>query len=221
MEALKERVDAAILANPKLAELRQQIRVEITPDGLRIQIVDDFKRPMFALGGAKVEPYMRELLREIGTVLNQVDNKLVLTGHTDAAPYGGGERGYSNWELSADRANASRRELIAGGMAPTKIVRVVGLADSALLDKADPRNPLNRRISIIVLNKLAEERMNEAGGEIEAGTVDALKDLLPADSDSNSDSNSDCGARIADCAQPGTSAAAPVEVDAAVRKDSQ
>ncbi|HEU0199126.1 MAG TPA: flagellar motor protein MotB [Burkholderiaceae bacterium] len=181
MEALKERVDAAILANPKLAELQHQIRVEITPDGLRIQIVDDFKRPMFALGGAKVEPYMRELLREIGTVLNQVDNKLVLTGHTDAAPYGGGERGYSNWELSADRANASRRELLAGGMAPTKIVRVVGLADSALLDKADPRNPLNRRISIIVLNKLAEARMNEAGGEIEAGTADSLKELLPGE----------------------------------------
>ncbi len=181
MEALKQRVDAAILANPKAAELRHQIKVEITPDGLRIQIVDDFKRPMFALGGAQVQPYLRELLHEIGRVLNGVDNKVALSGHTDGAPYAGGERGYSNWELSSDRANASRRELIAGGMASEKIVRVVGLADSSLLNKEDARDPLNRRISIIVMNKIAEERMNQAGGEIEAGTADEVEDsLLPA-----------------------------------------
>lgn len=179
MEALKAKVEGVLFSNPKLAELRAQIRIEITPDGLRIQIVDDFNRPMFALGGAQVQPYMRDLLREIGKVLNEVDNKIALSGHTDAAPYAGGERGYSNWELSADRANASRRELIAGGMDPAKIVRVVGLADSNLLLKDDPRNPLNRRISIIVMNKIAEERMNRAGGEIEAGTADEIKDSLP------------------------------------------
>jgi chemotaxis protein MotB len=175
MEDLKARLESALLANPQLAELRHQIRVEITPDGLRIQIVDDFNRPMFALGGAQVQPYMRDLLREIGQVLNQVDRKIVLTGHTDAAPYAGGERGYSNWELSADRANASRRELIAGGMDPAKVVRVVGLADSSLLNKDNPRDPLNRRISIIVLNKLAEEKLARAGGEIEAGTADEVE----------------------------------------------
>ncbi|MCS6945936.1 MAG: flagellar motor protein MotB [Sutterellaceae bacterium] len=178
MEALKAKVEAALFANPKLAELRKQIRIEITPDGLRIQIVDDFERPMFALGSAQVQPYMRDLLREIGAVLNQVDNKIALSGHTDAAPYASGERGYSNWELSADRANASRRELIAGGMEPGKIVRVVGLADSNLLVKDDPRHPLNRRISIIVLNKLAEERLAQAGGEIEAGTGEDVKDAV-------------------------------------------
>jgi chemotaxis protein MotB len=118
---------------------------------------------------------MRDLLREIGQVLNQVDRKIALTGHTDAAPYVGGERGYSNWELSADRANASRRELIAGGMDPAKVVRVVGLADSSLLNKDNPRDPLNRRISIIVLNKLAEEKLARAGGEIEAGTADEVE----------------------------------------------
>ncbi|HXF47618.1 MAG TPA: flagellar motor protein MotB [Burkholderiaceae bacterium] len=182
MEDLKAKVEAALFANAKLAELRNQIRIEITPDGLRIQIVDDFNRPMFALGGAQVQPYMRDLLREIGAVLNQVDNKIALSGHTDAAPYAGGERGYSNWELSADRANASRRELIAGGMDPAKIVRVVGLADSHLLLKDDPRNPLNRRISIIVMNKIAEERMAQAGGEIEAGSADEVKESLPDES---------------------------------------
>ncbi|GIK84902.1 MAG: chemotaxis protein MotB [Betaproteobacteria bacterium] len=179
MGRLKQRVDAAILANAKLSEFRHQVRVEITPDGLRIQIVDDFNRPMFELGSSRVQPYMREILHEIGKVLNEVDNKVALSGHTDGAPYAGGDRFYSNWELSSDRANASRRELIAGGMEPSKIVRVVGLADSSLLVKDEPRSPLNRRISIIVLNKLAEDRLNRAGGELEAGTVEDVKDALP------------------------------------------
>jgi len=179
MLELKSRVDAAIVGNPSLAEYRNQIRVEITPDGLRIQIVDDFNRPMFDLGGAAVKSYMREILREIGKVLNDVDARLALTGHTDSAPYAGGQRSYSNWELSADRANASRRELIAGGMDPLKIARVVGLADSSLLNKEDPLDPLNRRISIIVLNKIAEERLQRAGGEIEAGAPDAVSDSIP------------------------------------------
>jgi chemotaxis protein MotB len=179
MEELKTRIDAAILGSSTLSEFRNQIRVEITPDGLRIQIVDDFNRPMFDLGGATVKSYMREILREIGKVLNNVDAKLALTGHTDSTPYAGGQRSYSNWELSADRANASRRELIAGGMDAQKIVRVVGLADSSLLDKDQPRNPLNRRISIIVLNKIAEERLLRAGGEIEAGAPEAVSEAMP------------------------------------------
>jgi chemotaxis protein MotB len=179
MEELKARIDGAILANATLSEFRNQIRVEITPDGLRIQIVDDFRRPMFDLGGATVKSYMRDILHEIGKILNEVDNRIALTGHTDSAPYSGGQRWYSNWELSADRANASRRELIAGGMNPQKIARVVGLADSSLLDKEDPRNPLNRRISIIVLNKIAEERLQRARGEIEAGDPEAVSESLP------------------------------------------
>jgi chemotaxis protein MotB len=100
---------------------------------------------------------MREILHEIGRTLNEVPNKITLSGHTDAQPYASGEKGYSNWELSADRANASRRELIAAGMNENKIVRVVGLSSAVLFDKQDPLNPMNRRISIIVMNKKAEE----------------------------------------------------------------
>jgi chemotaxis protein MotB len=177
MLELKSKVEAAIVGSPALSEYRNQIRVEITPDGLRIQIVDDFNRPMFDLGGARVKSYLRDILREIGKVLNDVDAKLALTGHTDSAPYAGGQKSYSNWELSADRANASRRELIAGGMDPGKIVRVVGLADSSPLNKDDTRDPLNRRISIIVLNKIAEERLLRANGEIEAGAADEIPDV--------------------------------------------
>lgn len=178
MEELKERVNQAILQNDKMAQFKDQIRVEVTPDGLRIQIVDDFRRPMFDTGSARVKDYMRDILREFGKVLNAVDSKVVLTGHTDSARYAAGDKSYSNWELSADRANASRRELIAGGLDPRRIARVVGLADSNPLDKDNPMNPLNRRISIIVLNKMAEERMQAAGGEIEAGNTEGLEKTI-------------------------------------------
>ena len=180
MEKLKGRVDAAILNNPRLAEYRHQIRVEVTPDGLRIQIIDDFNRPMFELGSSIVQPYMREILRAIGEVLNDVDSRVALSGHTDSAQYAGGERGYSNWELSADRANASRRELVAGGLGRDRIVRVVGLADSQRLVKDDARSPLNRRIAIIVLNKLAEDRLSQADGELTAGGAEQVEAALPA-----------------------------------------
>jgi len=95
--------------------------------------------------------------------LSEVENNVALAGHTDAAPYAGGARGYSNWELSADRSNALRRELVAGGLGEHKIVRVVGLASSVLLRADDPWNPANRRISIVVLNKATEERIRRDG----------------------------------------------------------
>src|SRR4051812_21217605 len=101
LQALKQHVEDVLAGNPKLAALKSQIRLDMTPDGLRIQIVDDQNRPMFDSGSALVKPYMRELLQEIGGVLAEVPNRLTLEGHTDAAPFGGGERGYSNWELSS------------------------------------------------------------------------------------------------------------------------
>jgi chemotaxis protein MotB len=142
-----------------LRQFRQQIRIDSTQQGLRIEIVDTQKRPMFALASNSVQPYMRDILREIGAALGGVENRISLAGHTDAAPYGNGERGYSNWELSADRANASRRELVAAGMPDAKLGRVVGLAASDLLEPDSPRAPANRRITITVLTREAEERL--------------------------------------------------------------
>ena len=158
LRGLKDRIDDLIARNKRLAEYRSQIKIDITPDGLRVQIVDDQNRPMFDSGSALVKPYMRDILREIGSALGDIDNRVILAGHTDATPYGSGERGYSNWELSADRANASRRELVAGGLPEPRVFRVLGLASSSLYDAGNPQNPINRRISIIVLNREAEER---------------------------------------------------------------
>lgn len=159
IRALQAKIDAMITGNPKLNEYRSQIRIDVTPDGLQIQIVDDQNRPMFDLGSALVKPYMRDILREIGSALVEVENRVSLAGHTDATPYGNGDRGYSNWELSADRANASRRELVVAGMPDEKLTRVVGLAASDPLEPANTRAAVNRRITITVLTREAEERL--------------------------------------------------------------
>ena len=159
LAALSTKISDVIAKSPKLLEFSSQIRLETTADGLQIQIVDDQKRPMFDTGSALVKPYMRDILREIGAALNGVENKISLDGHTDSAPYSQAERGYSNWELSSDRANASRRELVAAGMPDDKLARVVGLAASLLLAPGDPLSPANRRISITVMTREAEERL--------------------------------------------------------------
>jgi chemotaxis protein MotB len=156
---LQVKLMAAIEAKPVLRQFKQQIRVDSTLQGLRIEIVDTQKRPMFATASDEVEPYMRDILRAIGETLNGVPNRIVIQGHTDAVPYAGNGKGYSNWELSADRANASRRELIEGGMDEDKVLRVLGLASTQNLNKADPLDPENRRISIIVLNRKSEQAM--------------------------------------------------------------
>ena len=159
LEALKKRVEEAIAANPKLAAMKSQIRLDMTRDGLRIQIVDEQNRPMFDSGSAIVKPYMHDLLREIGHSLTDVPNRITMEGHTDAQPFGGGERGYSNWELSSDRANASRREIVAGGLPEDRMLLVQGMASSNLFLPSDPASPMNRRISVIVMNRDAEDRL--------------------------------------------------------------
>ena len=165
LEDLKSRLERLIQSNPTMREFRKQLLLDITTEGLRIQIVDDQNRPMFALARAELEPHTKAILQKLGEVLNEMPNKVSLAGHTDATPYASGEKHYSNWELSADRANASRRQLVMGGMNEQKIMRVVGLSSAALFDKDDPANPVNRRISIIVMSKKAATALSNEGGE--------------------------------------------------------
>ncbi len=162
LKALKARIEATIEANPLLKKYQKQLLLDITSEGLRIQIVDEQNRPMFALASARLQPYTADILHVIGTVLNEVPTRIGLSGHTDSTPYMS-DIGYSNWELSSDRANASRRELVIGGMSDAKILRVVGLASAAHLDRKDPFNAINRRISIIVMNKRTEETVIRDG----------------------------------------------------------
>ncbi|OWW22483.1 flagellar motor protein MotB [Noviherbaspirillum denitrificans] len=170
LRGLKAKIEEAIESRPALKQFKKQLLIDITTEGLRIQIVDEQNRPMFALAKAELQPYTRDILVEIGRALNDVPNRVSLSGHTDATPYASGEKGYSNWELSADRANASRRALIAGGMDEAKVLRVVGLSSAVLFDKQDPFNPINRRISIIVMNKKTEESASKDGGTVEVSS---------------------------------------------------
>ena len=164
LKGLKARVDQVMEASKLLQPYRDQVLVDITSEGLRIQIVDDQSRPMFDLGSAHMKPYARDILLALTEPLNEVENKISLTGHTDAKPYASGERSYSNWELSVERANASRRVLVAGGIAEGKIKRVIGMASAVPFDPTDPFNPANRRMAIIVLSKQAEESLDKASG---------------------------------------------------------
>jgi len=154
--------------------------MEMTRDGLRIQIVDQDNHAMFGSGSATMAQPMRELLRDLGSILTEVPNRLTLEGHTDALPFGGGDRGYSNWELSADRANASRRELIAGGLPDDQVLRVQGLAASNLYDRRDPAAPANRRISIIVMTREAEEAVFRVVPELPEEAENEAESAPPA-----------------------------------------
>ena len=162
IDQLKQQLDQMIESSPVLKQFRPQLLIDITPEGLRIQIVDSSKRPMFDRSSAVVVSYMRNILREISPVINAQPNKITLAGHTDATQYAQGDKSYSNWELSADRANASRRELIAGGLQEIKVLRVMGVASSMNLNQDDPFAPINRRISIVVLNHRAQTEIEKA-----------------------------------------------------------
>jgi chemotaxis protein MotB len=148
----------AISKSQALEPFKDQLLLDITPEGLRIQIVDAQNRPMFDSGSAQLKDYTDTILREITPYLNSVPNRVSLTGHTDTTPYAG-HNGHTNWELSsADRANAARRSLEAAGLATDKVAHIVGLSSSVLFDKDNPRAPINRRSSSILMTRQPEEQ---------------------------------------------------------------
>lgn len=179
---LQERIERAIEQDPELRHLRSQMRFDLTREGLRIQLLDTEQRPMFELGSDQVAPYMRNLLRTMAPLLNELPNDLSISGHTDSVPYAGGYRGYSNWELSNDRANASRRELVAGGLDPDQLLRVSGFADRVRLPDTAPTDPVNRRIELVVLlPEIAEAIRNPGVMSFDSSLPeeDALLEALP------------------------------------------
>ncbi len=166
LEALKKALDHQIKINPQLSAFRNQLLIDITRDGLRIQVVDSEKRPMFALGGAQLQSYAQTIFRDIAPTLNSLPNMISITGHTDALNYQDHGKGYSNYNLSADRANAVRQVLVRSGLVEAKVLRVVGMASVAPFDPHDPNSPLNRRVSVLVLTHRAAARiLKEQGAE--------------------------------------------------------
>jgi chemotaxis protein MotB len=152
LQRVKTEVDQAIRSDPALAGLGDNLRVDRTPEGVRIQIVDQDQRSMFPLGGSTLEPYTRALMAKLATIIARTGRQISVTGHTDAIPFRAGSV-QDNWQLSSDRANASRRALIASGLPEARIVRVVGKADTEPLDRSHPDAAQNRRISIVLLRQ--------------------------------------------------------------------
>ncbi len=169
--SLLQDLRAAIDKSKTLRPFKDQLLLDITPEGLRIQIVDAQNRPMFDLGSSRLKDYTVSILHELTVYLNSVPNRISLSGHTDTTPYMA-MNGYTNWDLSADRANSARRALEAGGLGADKVARVVGLSSVVLFDAKNPRNPINRRISIIVMTKQAEESALHTDTQ-DAGAVQA------------------------------------------------
>ncbi|HEN3659179.1 TPA: flagellar motor protein MotB [Yersinia enterocolitica] len=182
LNKLREKLDQLIESDPRLKALRPHLLINMMDEGLRIQIIDSQNRPMFKMGSAQVEPYMRDILRAIAPILNDIPNKISLSGHTDDLPYASGERGYSNWELSADRANASRRELLSGGLDEGKVLRVVGMASTMRLKEQASDDPVNRRISILVLNKQTQHDIEHENLDNKALDIEKAESLKQIDS---------------------------------------
>ena len=155
LELLLQELQNKVDENPQLQKFKDQILFEITQDGLRIQIMDAENRPMFDSGSARLKPYFEDILLAMADTIKAVPNKISISGHTDAKPYSGAGD-FGNWELSANRANAARRVLVAGSYPDSQVARVVGYASSSLFDRKDPFNPVNRRIDIVVLTKKAQ-----------------------------------------------------------------
>jgi chemotaxis protein MotB len=166
LDALRKDLNAALERSQALAPFKDQLLLDITSEGLRIQIVDKQNRAMFDTGSATLKPYTVQILHELAGFVDQVPNRISISGHTDATPYtaADGTTRYGNWELSADRANAARRALLDGGMPVDKVTRVVGLAQAVPFDKTDPTSPKNRRISIVVMTDEAAKAA--AGSEM-------------------------------------------------------
>jgi chemotaxis protein MotB len=182
LSELKQKFEALmndkIAQDSTLAKYKNQLKLDMVAEGLRIQIVDEQNRPMFKSGSSELEVFAHGILQEIAQLLNEVPNAVSLSGHTDSSKFAGGAAGFTNWELSSERANASRRELILGGLDPAKIMRVNGFSDVVPLDRENIYNPVNRRISIVVLNKEAESDIREQAGQ--QAEQDAGSDPAPA-----------------------------------------
>ncbi len=184
LQNLKEKLEQVLKQIPQLQRLENQIRMTITAEGLRIDLLETERGLFFDKGNPKPSEAGTELIQVLATELAKLPNKIAIEGHTDSTPYGRAE--YSNWELSSDRANAARRILVQNGLNQDRISQVRGFADQRLLLKADPVNPSNRRISIIVRNEgldLQEETFAQApvaGTAAKAGDVAAKPEVPPA-----------------------------------------
>lgn len=166
LKELKKELEESLEKNPTLQQFKNNLNFVITADGLKIVLKDLENKPMFSRGKTDFEKYANTILAWLTEHLNTYPNQLTIIGHTDSVKFKGDA--YTNWELSADRANSTRRVLIKNGMSANKILRVIGEADQTQLDTTNGENPSNRRIDIIVLTDEAAKRL-QASSNLDAG----------------------------------------------------
>lgn len=162
-QQVKAEIERAVKSDGELSKIKNQLMMDITSDGLRLQIVDEKNRPMFASGGTVLADHIQRLMRIIGKVVGETNFAIKVEGHTDSKGTGS-DSGRGNWELSTERANAARREMVSGGLRPDQVAQVVGYADKLRVNKEDPNDPINRRISITVLANTAAGPKTKAPG---------------------------------------------------------
>jgi chemotaxis protein MotB len=150
LKKMGEKIISELDENPDFHNLMNQIKVEIVDEGMRIELIDSQNYVFFEIGTATIKEAAKQLLEKITFQLIKIPNMIVIEGHTDSRPYGGSNPGYSNFELSADRANNARKIIVSAGLNTNRIDEVRGYADKRLRDLQDPFNTINRRISIIV-----------------------------------------------------------------------
>src|SRR5687767_1810713 len=167
LEQIQQDIKNAIQEDPELKALEKNLKIDQTEDGIRIQLLDQEKISMFPSGSAAMNPRSKDLLAKVAEVVKSLPNKIEISGHTDAKPYAGGDN-YTNWELSADRANASRRVLVGAGISADRLIMIKGKADTDPFVKTDPFDPQNRRISIVLLR---EKKPEPAPSDGEDGAV--------------------------------------------------
>lgn len=158
LEGLKGDLEQEIGGNQELQWVSDSLQMELTEDGLKIEVIDRENRPLFNSGEDVLQSYALQIMWAMGRILNTVPNRINVIGHTDSTPFNN-NGDYTNWELSADRANAARRAMLEGGLPEDKVAQVIGMGDSVPFDENDPLNQANRRIVILVMNALAEERL--------------------------------------------------------------
>ena len=162
-QQVKAEIERAVKSDGELSKIKNQLMMDITSDGLRLQIVDEKNRPMFESGGTVLADHIRRLMRIIGKVVGETNFAIKVEGHTDSKGTGS-DSGRGNWELSTERANAARREMVSGGLRADQVAQVVGYADKLRVNKDDPSDPINRRISITVLANTAAGPKTKAPG---------------------------------------------------------
>lgn len=180
MENLQGELEEAMGGNQDFEWFTDSVLFDQTEEGLLIQLVDRNNRALFAVGDDHMQPFAREILWTIARILAPAPNKITIYGHTDALPFNRNNGEYTNWELSTDRANAARRALMEGGMEYEQFARIIGMGSSLPFDEDNPGNPANRRIAILVMNELTEQRLQRSMRGAESASPPVPAPVVPA-----------------------------------------